>query len=84
MSDSCDPMDCTLPGSSVHGILQAIILEWVTVSFSRGIIPNSGIKSWSPVFQADSLLTKLLGKPLSFAISQKFAQIHGHQVSDAT
>ena len=32
----CDPMDCSLPGFSVHGILQARILEWVTVSFSRG------------------------------------------------
>ena len=31
----CDPMDCSLPGSSVHGILQASILEWVAVSFSR-------------------------------------------------
>ena len=32
----CDPMDCNLPGSSVHGILQARILEWVAISFSRG------------------------------------------------
>ena len=32
----CDPMDCSLPGSSVHGIFQARILEWVAVSFSRG------------------------------------------------
>ena len=32
----CDPMGCTLPGSSVHGILQARILEWVAISFSRG------------------------------------------------
>ena len=36
MSDSCDPMDCSLPGCSVHGILQARILEWVAISFSRG------------------------------------------------
>ena len=32
----CDPMDCSLPGFSVHGILQARILEWITISFSRG------------------------------------------------
>ena len=32
----CDPMECSLPGSSVHGIFQARILEWVAVSFSRG------------------------------------------------
>ena len=31
-----DPVDCSLPGSSVHGILQARILQWVTISFSRG------------------------------------------------
>ena len=31
----CDPMDYSLPGFSVHGILQARILEWVTISFSR-------------------------------------------------
>ena len=35
MSDSCDPMDCSLPGSPVHGILQARILEWVAISFSN-------------------------------------------------
>ena len=32
----CDPMDCSPPGSSIHGILQARILEWVAISFSRG------------------------------------------------
>ena len=32
----CDPMDCSLPSSSVHGILQARILEWVAIPFSRG------------------------------------------------
>ena len=32
----CDPMDCSLPGSSLHEILQARVLEWVAISFSRG------------------------------------------------
>ena len=32
----CKPMDCSPPGSSVHGILQASILEWVAIHFSRG------------------------------------------------
>ena len=32
----CNPMDCSLIGSSVHGILQAIVLEWIAISFSRG------------------------------------------------
>ena len=32
----CSPMDCSLPGSSIHGIFQARVLEWVAISFSRG------------------------------------------------
>ena len=32
----CDPMDCSPPGSSIRGILQAEILEWIAISFSRG------------------------------------------------
>ena len=36
MSKSCDPIDCSLPGSFVRGILQARLLEWVAISFSRG------------------------------------------------
>ena len=32
----CNPMDCSPPGSSLHGILQARTLEWVVISFSRG------------------------------------------------
>ena len=32
----CDPMDCSPPGSSVHDILQARVLEWIAISFSRG------------------------------------------------
>ena len=38
----CDPTDCSPPGSSVHGILQARILECVAISFSRGIFPTQG------------------------------------------
>ena len=40
----CDPMDYNLPGSSVHGILQARILEWVAIPFSRG---SSHPKDWT-------------------------------------
>ena len=36
MPNSCNLMDCSLPGSSVHGILQARTLEWVAISCSRG------------------------------------------------
>ena len=38
----CDPMDCRLPGSSVHGILQARILEWVAIPFSRWSFSSPG------------------------------------------
>ena len=36
VSDSFHPMDCSPPGSSIHGIFQARVLEWVAISFSRG------------------------------------------------
>ena len=42
----CDPMDSSLPGSSVHGIFQARVLEWVTMSFSRG---SSWPRDWTQV-----------------------------------
>ena len=63
MSDSCNLMDCSLPGSSVHRVLQARILEWYAISFSRGS-SQPGIESWSPELLADSLLTELPGKPV--------------------
>ena len=44
----CDPMDCSLLGSFVHGILQARLLEWVSFS-STGDLHNPGIKPRSPV-----------------------------------
>ena len=53
-SCSCPTMDCSLPGSSVHGISQARILEWVAIS-SPGYLPNPGIKPVSPALQADPL-----------------------------
>ena len=42
MSDSCNPMGCSPPGSSIQRISQARILEWVAISFSRGIFPTQG------------------------------------------
>ena len=38
----CDPIDCSLPGYSVHGILQARILEWVAIPFSEGTFSTQG------------------------------------------
>ena len=48
-----DPMDCSLPVSSVHGIFQARILKWFAMPFSRGNLPDPGSKPASPVLQAD-------------------------------
>ena len=46
LSDSLRPMDCSLPGSSVHRISQARILEWVAISFSTG---SSQPRDWTQV-----------------------------------
>ena len=50
----CDPLGCSPPGSSVHGISQARILEWVAFPFS-GDLPNPGIKPRYPTLQVDTL-----------------------------
>ena len=57
----CDPMDGTLPGSSVRGISQERMLEWIAIPFSRDL-PDPGIEPWFPALQADSLPSELLGK----------------------
>ena len=54
-------MDCSLPGSSVHGIFQARILSGLPFS-SPGDLSNPGIEPGSPELQADSLLTEPPGK----------------------
>ena len=64
----CNPMDCSLPGFSVHGIFQARILEWVANFLILGIFPTPGIEPTSPVFpalQVGSLPAEPSGKPLS-------------------
>ena len=58
-----DPMDCSLLGSSVHGILQARILGWVAIPFSREC-SRPGIKLRSPALQADSSPSEPPGKPI--------------------
>ena len=57
-------MDCSLPSSSVSGIFQARILEWVAISFP-GDIPDPGIKPRSPALQADPLPVEPPGKPVT-------------------
>ena len=62
----CNPMDCGPPGSSVHGILQARILEWVAMPSSRGS-SQPRIKPRDPTLQVDSLPSELSGKPHSLS-----------------
>ena len=42
----CDPMDCSLSGSSIHGIFQARVLEWIAISFSRGSSSQPRNQRW--------------------------------------
>ena len=60
----CDPMDCSLPGSSIHGVFQARILEWVAMSFSRGF---SWPMDWTCVSCSAGrfFTTEPPGKPMS-------------------
>ena len=57
----CNPMDCNPSGSFVHRILQAKILQWVAMPFSRDL-PDPGIKPRSPALQAESLLSEPQGR----------------------
>ena len=74
----CDPIDYT-----VHGILQARILEWVAFPFS-GDIPNPGIERRSPTLQADSLPAESQGKPKNTEVGSLslFQQIFPTQESN--
>ena len=55
-------MDCSLPGSFVHGIFQARLLKWVAISFSGGL-PDPRIKPGSPALQDDALPSEPPEKP---------------------
>ena len=66
LSDAlCDPLDCSPPGSSVHGVIPARILEWAAISSSRGIFPTQGLNLSLLHWQADSLPLRHLGLPRS-------------------
>ena len=56
-SDVCNPMDCSLPGSSVQGIFQARILEWVAMPFSRG---SFWPRDWTLVFYVSCIGRQVL------------------------
>ena len=72
----CNPMDCSLPGSSVHGILQARILEWVAIP-CPGDLPNLGMEPGIPALQTNfhhlnhqgNPITSLIKEPLRVPVS---------------
>ena len=60
-------MDCSLPGSSIHGIFQARVLEWDAIAFSAmacGILPNQGLNLLSPALEGRFFTTEPPGKTL--------------------
>ena len=58
----CDHMDCSIPGSSIYGIFQARVLEWVATSLSRGS-SRTRDRTQYPTLEADTLTSEPPGKP---------------------
>ena len=71
----CDPTDCSLPGSSVHGIFQARILEWVAISFSRGSSPPRDWNRVSRIVGRRFTIWATWGAPYNSASVDKTSQI---------
>ena len=61
----CNPVDCSLPGFSIHGILQARILEWGAISFSRGSFQPKD-RTWVSCIAGRRFTLKPPGKPLLY------------------
>ena len=68
----CDAMDCSPPGSSVHGTLQARIQEWVAISFSRAF---SWPRDWTCIFYVPSIGLAPPGKPSLLLSSVQFSPV---------
>ena len=77
----CDPIDSSPPGSSVPGILQARILEWVAISFSRAMHQFSSVAQSRPTL-CDPMNHSMAGLPVHHQILE-FTQAHVHLVGDA-
>ena len=67
----CDPVDCSPPSSSIHGILQARILEWVAISFSRG---SSQPRDWTQV-------SHIAGRRFNIWATGEVCFLNIHQIS---
>ena len=68
----CNSMDCSPPGTPVHGIILARRLEWVTIPFSRDH-PNSGIEPTSPALAGRFFTNEPPGKPTVYQIKPKLS-----------
>ena len=69
----CQPMDCSLPGSSLHGILQARILKWIAISFSKESPTqgsNLGLLPFCP--QTDLHSPEVFSAPLTISVAPTF------------
>ena len=65
----CDPMDCSLPGFSVHGIFQARVLGWVAIAFSQGIFLTQGSKPGLPHCRQKLYPLSHQGSPITSELS---------------
>ena len=79
-----DPMDCRLPGSSIHGIFQARVLEWVAIAFSVSIhiiLEKKGFSLSSASFPNNE---QFMGKMLELCLSIQESFIPGNSVYTKT
>ena len=74
----CDPMDCSLPGFSIHGILQARTLEWVTISFSNAWKWKVKVKLLSCVWLLATPWTAVYQAPPSMGFSGNSTGVECH------
>ena len=65
----CDPMDCNLLGFSVQGILQARILEWIAISFSRGSSPFKQLTFYGEQIMTEDKPRELLNRVISLQLN---------------
>ena len=66
----CDPMDCSLPGSSVHGIFQARILEWIAIFLLQVIFLTLESSLRLLIWQTDSLSLSHIGSPVHMQVTK--------------
>ena len=76
-----DPMDCTPPGSSVHGILQARIMDWVAMPFYKEAFQFSSVTQTCPTL-CNPMNRNTPGLPVHHKLPE-FTQTHAHLVCDA-